>query len=54
MTDVDLVAADAGRLPAAGGEGDDLGVGHRARRAHQLGSDLVCLAPLLESTLICG
>ena len=30
VADVDLVAADAGRLHAAGGEGDHLGVGHRA------------------------
>src|SRR6266566_1112599 len=54
MADVDLEAPQAGRLEAARGERDDLGVSDRSRRADQLRAHLVRLAPLVESPFVSG
>src|SRR5215471_3613318 len=43
VADVDLVAPQAGRVEAADGHRDHLGVRDRAGRAHELGADLVRL-----------
>ena len=52
MADVDLVAAQAGGFKAACRERDHLRIGIRAARTHQLGSDLVALAPLVEASRV--
>ncbi len=54
MPDVDLIAAEPGRLETARRQGDHLGVRDRSGCPDQLGPDLVGLPSLLETALIGG